>query len=91
MAEIDEKTMTLKECINLINADRSRFENDRTGKIVSIFVTSVFRIGSYLASKKSIIAYLPYLAVKSFYFIIQMLTGIQLPLGTSVRGGCPKT
>ena len=79
--------MTWKECKALMSADMSRFNTDKTGKTISVSLTTVFRVGSYLVSKRSPFLYLPTLIVRALYFLMQIATGIQLPLGTSVRGG----
>lgn len=46
-----------------------------------------FRIGSFLKSKNNILARFIYPIIKLIYNYKQLLTGIQLPLGTNVGGG----
>lgn len=79
--------MTLRECIVLIQEDQKRFIVDSTGKKVSLFQSSMFRIGCYFYEKNNIFAKCILILVKSLYFILQLLTGIQLPIGTRVLGG----
>ena len=79
--------MTWKECLSLMRADRSRFNVDRTGRFVSVSFTTVFRVGSYMSSKNSWLLYLPLWIIRIIYFFMKLATGIQLPLGTDVKGG----
>lgn len=79
--------MTLCECLDLIKEDSNRFKVDATGKKVSLFQTSLFRVGCYFNEKNNILAKCILFFVKSVYFLLQLLTGIQLPIGTKVLGG----
>lgn len=79
--------MTLRECVVLIQEDKNRFNIDATGKKVSVLQTSLFRIGCYLNDKDNYFAKFSLILVKVQYFLLQLLTGIQLPIGTRVLGG----
>ena len=79
--------MTLRECVVLIQEDKNRFNLDATGKKVSVLQTSLFRIGCYLNDKDNCLAKCALIIVKVHYFLLQLLTGIQLPIGTRVLGG----
>lgn len=88
MVEIDMNHMTFQECRLLMAEDKKRFKIDSTGKRISVILTSFFRIGNYLMSKHNIVArFILFFYVKPIYFVLRLLTGIQLPLGTKVMGG----
>ena len=79
--------MTIKECIQLIKSDASRFQIDATGKKVSLLMTATFRWGGYLMSQTNVFARILLVLVRVFYSICKFMTGIQLPMGTSIMGG----
>lgn len=79
--------MTFKECRNLIAEDKARFTVDSTGKRISTTLTTIFRFGNYLMTKKSFFARILLSVVRPVYSILRLLTGIQLCLGTRVLGG----
>lgn len=79
--------MHFREYRSLVKQDKSRFVADNTGKRVSVHITSVFRLGNYLLSQRNVLARLLLFIVAAYYFILRLVTGIQLPLGTKVRGG----
>lgn len=87
--------MDLKQTKRLIALDYNRLICNRGGvkaKIKALFsdsfmITFWFRIGSWLLSKKNIMATLLLLPIKCLYKIIQHITGIQLPIGTDIQGG----
>ncbi|MCM1313698.1 MAG: serine acetyltransferase [Bacteroides sp.] len=89
--------MTHAECKNLILADYKRIKNILGGGNFSIFIKTVFlpqwnfifwfRIGSYLKSKRNVLAKIALVFIKWIYNGKELQTGIQLPLGTKVGGG----
>lgn len=89
--------MTWAYCKNAMYADFKRIRTRLSGgnfmcllKIIllpQLNLIFYFRIGSYLKSKKNIVARFIYSIIKLIYNNKQLLTGIQLPLGTNVGGG----
>lgn len=85
--------MNIKECILLIKQDLNMFPRKRLGCIKYFFsnasfkFTVWFRIGSYLRTKKNILAKIMYALVFLIHKHNQYLTGIQMRLETRVEGG----
>lgn len=83
--------MTWKECKSLIWQDLSRSTKKHTKKNLIKFlltnasfkITFWFRIGSYFMQKNKLLYFFVFLLYKQLMY----KTGIQLPLGTFVRGG----
>ena len=44
-------------------------------------------MGNYLLSKKNLFAHILYFTTACYFFLLRLVTGIQLPLGTQVGGG----
>lgn len=83
--------MTFKDTIHLIKMDLSRFGNENESKMFiltspSLMITFWFRIGSWLYYKKKVLAKICNIPIKIIYKINTLLTGIQMPLGTSTGG-----
>ena len=87
-------TQSWKETKELIKSDLQRFNTNSKLKLIkylinnaSFKITFWFRIGSFLQQKTGIIFKLLYIITKLIYKHNQYLTGIQLPLGTKIKGG----
>ena len=83
---MENQSISLHDCWKLITEDAACFKSDKTGKCTSLLITCTFRIGTYLKSKKNIIATIVLFPIRIIYFFFKLFTGIQLPLGTSVGG-----
>lgn len=84
--------MTFKDTIHLIKMDLSRFGHENESKMFiltspSLMITFWFRIGSWLYYKRNVLAKICNIPIKIIYKINTLLTGIQMPLGTSTGGG----
>ena len=92
MAEV-----TWKICKQNILADYKRLKLIGGGNTSSIIlkillnthknIVFFFRVGTFLKTKQNIVARLSYKLISLWYVRKQLLTGIQLPLGTDVGGG----
>ena len=91
MAEV-----TWKICKQNILADYKRLKlmgGNTSSIILKILLNThknivfFFRVGTFLKTKQSIAARLSYKLISLLYVRKQLLTGIQLPLGTDVGGG----
>ena len=82
----------------MINSRKSRFSDGLWGGNTSSIILKIllnthknivffFRVGTFLKTKQSIAARLSYKLISLLYVRKQLLTGIQLPLGTDVGGG----
>lgn len=83
-----------KETKALIKSDLQRFSTTSKWDYIkylinnaSFKITFWFRVGSFLQGKTGIGYNLLYMLVKLIYKRNQYLTGIQLPLGTNIKGG----
>ena len=83
-----------KETKALIKFDLQRFNTTSKWDYIkylinnaSFKITFWFRVGSFLQGKTGIGYNLLYMLVKLIYKHNQYLTGIQLPLGTNIKGG----
>jgi serine O-acetyltransferase len=85
--------MTWKECKILIKSDLARLNKIKFGCIsylitnASFKITFWFRIGSYLKQRRSLFFRILYMIVFLIHKHNQYLTGIQLPIGTSIGKG----
>lgn len=85
--------MKWKECKHLINEDYKRLVHRRGGYLsylitnASFKVTFWFRIGNYLKCKNNKVAKITGMFVYWLQKHYQLLTGIQLPIGTEIGGG----
>lgn len=81
--------MRLKETINNIRTDYSRFANWKEAFASASFPVSFwFRIATYFKSNRFKIIYYPLYLISVIIFKIHKLaTGIQLPVGTKIGGG----
>lgn len=82
--------MDFKELKELIKSDNERQPTGLLkwgGVNASFRITYLFRIASYLKSKKNLFAKVAILFVNLIYRHQQWLTGIQLPIGTKIGKG----
>ena len=81
--------MKFNGCIKLIKRDLSRYDTGGYLNLVkpSMLITFWFRIGTFLISKNNLLAKILCIPIKLIYKINELLTGIQLPLGTRIGGG----
>lgn len=83
----NEESMRINQLKQLLSLDRMRIRNYDGPHKVSELVTISYRIGQYLLSKKSAIAWLPCKLWGGCYRIVGLVTGIQLPLTDEIDGG----
>lgn len=85
--------MNWSECKSLISQDYHRLHRRRGGVIgylvtnASFRVTFWYRIGSWLRGKRSLLARISYMFVYWLQKHYQLLTGIQLIIGSDIKGG----